>query len=764
MAKNTIIMIGDGMGWEMARAAAIYKQIREGKTGATLSDFYTEGKGEGLNFQTLTGYTYATTYGTTIAGTNGTFNVSNSALNDSNQTINTPTGTTPVRDGFVFDPTFNPGTTSSGGAKVSEGAVGNLVGYDPVKGGINPWTPGNDSGYIKNSYPDSANTATTLYSGIKSYNGAVGVDIFEKPVKSVLAEAAELGKSTGLVTSVPIDHATPAAAAANVNNRNKFDSETASLDTILQQELRIYQPTVLLGGGHPLSNTGEPLPDGVEPRDNTYIKETTYQELSNNPTSNIYDYTFLERGTNAAQVLADTAAALDPEKGDRLLGLYGARGQDGNLPVSSADGDYSTTGLAMFTNNSTKGLNPDTVRPLLPGETDESFIAREVNENPTLDDLTQAALEVLGKDPDGFWLMVEGGDIDWSAHDNNIDNLIGTVLDFDKAIGSVINWIESNGGWEDNQLIVTADHDHYLNLTDDFPALLSSLGAEQLTAIDTIAESGNFWGNSDTDKYDWGTHTNRPVPVYYQGVDSETLTNSIGEGFESYGFQIPGLANAVDQVNIAQTMFASVTEVNQQDLVSGTSVADILIASVEIDGVQDTIFTGGGNDEVDFVFNSNARNNRVNAGSGDDTIDVSRKDRVFGSAGNDKFDATDSLGENRMSGGAGNDTFYLGSGDRALGGAGNDEFYAQEGGGNLLAGGAGADQFWIVNGDLPLAANTVVDFEMGTDVLGISGQGAGFGFDDLTLSGNSIMIGATTVAMLKGIDTTSLTADNFAFM
>ncbi|WP_353932953.1 alkaline phosphatase [Okeanomitos corallinicola TIOX110] len=762
MAKNTIIMIGDGLGWEMARAAAIYKQIQAGNTGTTLADFYTEGKGLGLNFQTLTGYTYATTYGTTIAGTNGTFNVSNSALNDSNQTINTPTGTAPVREGFAFDPTFNPGTTSSGGATVSEGAVGNLVGYDPERGGINPWTAGTDSSYIKYSYPDSANTATTLYSGIKTYNGATGVDIFEKPVKSVLSEAAELGKSTGLVSSVPIDHATPAAAASAVNNRNKFDSETASLDTILQQELRVYQPTVLLGGGHPLSNTGNPLPDGVEPRDNTYIKETTYQELSNNPTSNIYDYTFLERGANAAEVLANTAAALDPEKGDRLLGLYGARGQDGNLPVSSADGDYSTTGLAMFTNFSTQGQNPDTVRPLLPGETDESFIAREVNENPTLDDLTTAALEVLGKDPDGFWLMVEGGDIDWSAHDNNIDNLIGTVLDFDKAVGSVIDWIEANGGWEDNQLIITADHDHYLNLNDDFPQLLRTLGAEELTAIDTIAESGNSWGNDPTNKYDWGTHTNRPVPVYYQGVDSETLTNSIGQGFESYGFQIPGLVNAVDQVNIAQTLFASVTEANQQELVFGTTGEDTLIASVNIDGVQDTIFTGAGKDEVDLVFNSNARNNRINAGSGDDIIYVNRRDRVFGSAGNDEFDATDALGENRMSGGAGDDTFYLGANDRALGGDGNDIFYVQEGGNNIISGGTGMDQFWIVNGDLPMAANTIVDFAMGVDVLGIGG--ADVGFENLTLTGNEIMIGGTTVAMLMGVNTSSLTAADFAFV
>jgi alkaline phosphatase len=302
MAKNTIIMIGDGMGWEMTRAAAIYKQIQEGKTGSSLSDYYTSGKGTGLNMQTLTGYTLATTYGTTVPNSSGVYNTGQAAIADSKGVVGN-TGLTTTTNvtysdipGFDFNTTFNPGTTPTGGAKVSDGVVGNLVGYDPVKGGTNPWTAGTDKEYIKNSYPDSANTATTLYSGVKTYNGAVGVDIFENPVESVLSKAAQAGKSTGLVTSVPIDHATPAAAAANVNNRNKFDNgyEDTALDSILQQELRVYQPTVLLGGGHPLSSTGNVLPSGVEPRDNTYIKESTYQELSKNPNSNIYDYTFVE--------------------------------------------------------------------------------------------------------------------------------------------------------------------------------------------------------------------------------------------------------------------------------------------------------------------------------------------------------------------------------------------------------------------------------------------------------------------------------------
>ncbi|RUT01328.1 hypothetical protein DSM106972_068790 [Dulcicalothrix desertica PCC 7102] len=88
-------------------------------------------------------------------------------------------------------------------------------------GGKNPWTPGNDKEYIKLNYPDSAGTATTLYTGAKTYNNAMGVDIYERRQTTILEQAALKGKSTGLVTSVPISHATPGAAASFVNRRSK---------------------------------------------------------------------------------------------------------------------------------------------------------------------------------------------------------------------------------------------------------------------------------------------------------------------------------------------------------------------------------------------------------------------------------------------------------------------------------------------------------------------------------------------------------------
>jgi alkaline phosphatase len=796
MAQNVIIMIGDGMGWEMARAAAIYQQIQQGNTGTTLNDFYTSGKGTGLALQTLTGYSYVTAYGTTIADANGVFNTSNSAVTGSDNV----TGGSPIRPGFEFNPAFNPGTTSAGGATVAAGAVGNLVGYDPARGGITPWDAAYYGGaagasfnkeYIKYSYPDSANTATTLYTGVKSYNNAIGVDIYEQPLQTILTTAALNGKSTGLVTSVPIDHATPGAAAAAVNRRGKYDSDFPSLDSILQQELSVYQPTVLLGGGHPLSNTATPLPTGVEPpRDFGFVSKSTYEYLVANPTDNRYGYTFLERGANAATTLATTAAGIDPNAGERLIGLYGARGQNGNLPVSSANGDYSTTGLDMFTVNSTKGLKPDTVRPLAPGETDASFIAKERNENPTLQQLTTAALDVLGKDKDGFWLMVEAGDVDWSAHDNNIDNLIGTMLDFDKSVKSTIDWIQANGGWENNLLLVTADHDHYLTLNPNYPTLLRNQGAQALTDVDNSAAAGHFWGSTpDTDKYNWGNHSNRPVPVYYQGAGSNVLNGFVGQGYTSYGYQVPGIPGGVDQSHIYQTMLAAVTGSTTLPNLQGPQVINAFsnpVGEVIYTGAaNDTIYLGDGSNEVfanngdnviyggsgdDLVYTgygndrilANEGANAIFSGDGNDYIRTwTGDDVIYAGAGNDDIVAGDGI--NLIDAGSGNDTVFAGSGnDTILGGAGDDIIYAGAGN-NTIDAGVGNDEVYVWDGGI----NTFA-LNAGTGSVTVFGFNAGDKFKlgtglvakDLTIAQSDadtlISNGTDLLATLKWTDSKSV--------
>ncbi|WP_228039598.1 5'/3'-nucleotidase SurE [Dolichospermum sp. LEGE 00240] len=207
---------------------------------------------------------------------------------------------------------------------------------------------------------------------------------------------------------------------------------------------------------------------------------------------------------------------------------------------------------------------------------------------------------------------------------------------------------------------------------------------------------------------------------------------------------------------------AAIAEATQY--VAGITGNDDLFVSGGTDGINDTIFTGAGDDTVDTVLGASspfAGNNIVDLGSGDDTIFVNKGDRAFGSDGNDIFDARDGQGGNRISGGVGDDTFYLGSNDRALGGDGKDIFRVSLGGGNLISGGAGADQFWIVNAELPSSANTVLDFQLGTDVIGIQGA-VSLGITTSTLKLNqvgadtAIIFNNQTLATLTGIQASSL--------
>jgi glycerophosphoryl diester phosphodiesterase len=230
----------------------------------------------------------------------------------------------------------------------------------------------------------------------------------------------------------------------------------------------------------------------------------------------------------------------------------------------------------------------------------------------------------------------------------------------------------------------------------------------------------------------------------------------------NYPFSTGRSATAADNNEmIVLNLEKPLAEINQ---VAGTTGADNLIAGITpgFDGFNDRVFTGAGNDKIDApIAGSASGDNRVDAGSGNDIIYIADADRVFGSAGDDELDATDAK-DYRASGGAGNDIFYLGTNGKALGGDGNDKFYAGTGGGNTISGGAGVDQFWIANGETPKTANTILDFQIGTDVIGIQGIGANVTNIVLAQVGadTTIGFGGQTLALLKGIQASSLTLGN----
>lgn len=97
--------------------------------------------------------------------------------------------------------------------------------------------PARESGYIT----DSAAAATALSSGIKTYNGAIGVDLKHQPVPTLLERAHRAGLATGVTVTSQVNHATPAAFLSHNISRKHYDELAHSyLDT---------GASVILGGG-----------------------------------------------------------------------------------------------------------------------------------------------------------------------------------------------------------------------------------------------------------------------------------------------------------------------------------------------------------------------------------------------------------------------------------------------------------------------------------------------------------------------------------
>ncbi len=130
--------------------------------------------------------------------------------------------------------------------------------------------------------------------------------------------------------------------------------------------------------------------------------------------------------------------------------------------------------------------------------------------SPTLATMTHAAITLLSQDPEGFFLMVEGGQIDWAAHNNDAANVISDTLAFDDAVAIAQAFAV---GHPQTLIIVTADHE-----TGGMAASLTPTGAED--------EDGPFAMPDGTPFYvTWagGAHTTTPVAVMAQGPGSYLL-------------------------------------------------------------------------------------------------------------------------------------------------------------------------------------------------------------------------------------------------
>lgn len=111
---------------------------------------------------------------------------------------------------------------------------GNMVLWNDELGGQYPWDAryfsanqninGFNSTYIMQHYTDSANTAGCLATGHKAAAGMLSVDLYEESVSTLVEDAMFCSKAGGVVSSVPIFHATPGAFITHSNSRGAFDT------------------------------------------------------------------------------------------------------------------------------------------------------------------------------------------------------------------------------------------------------------------------------------------------------------------------------------------------------------------------------------------------------------------------------------------------------------------------------------------------------------------------------------------------------------
>ena len=254
---------------------------------------------------------------------------------------------------------------------------------------------------------DSACSASHLASGVDAPSEAIGVDIDGNHVESVLEIAKQLGKATGLVSDTRLTHATPAAFASHQPHR--------SLENQIAEDMLATGVDVMLSGG---------LRYWIPQSAND--KGTLYKQLVQQTGGEIKikskrkdEKNLLTEAKDAGYAVVHTRDALANVQGERVLGLFAYSGMQDGISYSNSKHNPKRT-------------------------------------MPSLKEMTVKALDTLSKDPDGFFLMVEGGQIDWAGHNNDAATMLHEMLKFDETIQYVYQWVKDRN---DTLVVVTADHE-----------------------------------------------------------------------------------------------------------------------------------------------------------------------------------------------------------------------------------------------------------------------------------------------------------------
>ncbi|MGE5252903.1 MAG: alkaline phosphatase [Planctomycetaceae bacterium] len=253
---------------------------------------------------------------------------------------------------------------------------------------------------------DSASAATALASGVKTRDAIIGKDPDGRPMKSIVDIAGQMGKSAGVISDTRLTHATPAAFYAHTVHRD-MENEIAA------QFVERGDLAVAFSGG-----AQHFIPAGTKVEDHPALKGIGKKAgwgMSRRKDSR--DLIGEARNKGYTVVANDQeVAALDAPKTEKVLGLFSASG----FPSAIDRQPQRKTGV------------------------------------PTLSQLTAKALDILKKNARGFFLMVEGGQVDWVEHGNDVASVLHEMLEFDRAVGVAMSFADQN---PDTLIIVTADHD-----------------------------------------------------------------------------------------------------------------------------------------------------------------------------------------------------------------------------------------------------------------------------------------------------------------
>jgi len=276
--------------------------------------------------------------------------------------------------------------------------------------------------------PDSAGTMTAMVSGVKTKAGVLGLSDLSRigdastlaasRVPTLFEEAEARGLATGIVTTARVTHATPAACYAHIPERD-WESDADLPDAARAAGVPdIARQLVDFGTG-----------DGIE----------------------------VVLGGGRAQFLP--AAEADPEE----PAARGAR-RDGRDLVAEWQKRHPD-GAWVWNRAQLEALDLAKTRRLL-GLFEPSHLEYEHDRpqdragEPSLTELTTAALRVLSRSPRGFVLMVEAGRIDHAHHANNAYRALGETLELARAVEAALALTKR----DETLVVVTADHGHTFTL------------------------------------------------------------------------------------------------------------------------------------------------------------------------------------------------------------------------------------------------------------------------------------------------------------